>query len=920
MKIGFYTNSVPFDGSTMYEKGLGGSESSLCYAAMEFANRGHDVTVYTDCGKASQFNGVLYKPLHAGEGPLRSGDWDVFFVYRNWDVLPLLERAKLRILVCHDILTEETKPKLGSSVWAADEIWLLSSFHKKQYLHVQPELEKLIWITPNGVSISEIRSNTRPKEDSLIYASRPERGLGYLLTEIWPRLWRRNPRLRLFIAGYDIEPGRLPPSILSYHLRMKRLAERTPGVTLLGSLSKPSFYRALSASRLYLYPTSYPEVFCINAVEAMAAGTPVITSDAFAMKEYLPPELRIKGTPHIRADYADRFIAVVEDLLNSPAKYEALQKDLMERAEVYDWPKIIDSRLERIQHLFDQRRKANNKRIVDSLLSINDIEGALKIANNGEILLSAKSFLQKEKRRKKISIPRVAGETFLLKELTKSIVGERILIISPRADLLASSLSSKKTLNVTTLIPSYEGDWPGRHLNPKEKFNCLIADCALEIVESYQEALNGWRSLLLPRGKMVIVTARGPWGFGVRQFEQLELESLFRDQDQFHMRYITHQRTNKGEGRGMWVTSFYLSPTLCLFPFGCPDFHVNKTRTRPKSSLAVVMIVKNEEQNLPRCLNSLNSIYDELIICDTGSTDRTVPLCKQYTDKVFNISSDPDGDGLFNFAWARNEAKVKATSDWILYIDADEELHGSENLPKYLSSPLVEGYAIEQRHFAAWGLPKSDLPVRLFKNRPEYSFYGVVHEQVGLSLNKPITPVCFVKDVVIAHHGYMTEVQRTMKLGRNLILLKKDLKRNPRRRIANYLMMRTLLSLEKWQRRLNRGALTPLGKKYLLDAIELWRQNSEKAREDPLTAQSFFHLYQECLARAAEARLLLEAEGRMTRPVKVRVSISLEGEEEKPQGLWIVTVDELRDYLKRQCDILEKSLNREEVLGYGQDL
>lgn len=85
-------------------------------------------------------------------------------------------------------------------------------------------------------------------------------------------------------------------------------------------------------------------------------------------------------------------------------------------------------------------------------------------------------------------------------------------------------------------------------------------------------------------------------------------------------------------------------------------------------TVSVCMIVKDEEKNLPRCLDSVAEIADEIIVVDTGSTDRTVEIAKSYGAKII---SSPWRD---DFSFHRNESIEKATCDWILRIDADEEL------------------------------------------------------------------------------------------------------------------------------------------------------------------------------------------------------------------------------------------------------
>ncbi|KGA97303.1 beta 1,4 glucosyltransferase [Alkalihalobacillus alcalophilus ATCC 27647 = CGMCC 1.3604] len=85
-------------------------------------------------------------------------------------------------------------------------------------------------------------------------------------------------------------------------------------------------------------------------------------------------------------------------------------------------------------------------------------------------------------------------------------------------------------------------------------------------------------------------------------------------------------------------------------------------------TISLCMIVKNEEEVLARGLDTVKDIVDEINIVDTGSTDRTVEIAKQYTDRVFFY------EWTGNFAAARNESFKYATKDYILYLDADDVL------------------------------------------------------------------------------------------------------------------------------------------------------------------------------------------------------------------------------------------------------
>jgi len=94
-------------------------------------------------------------------------------------------------------------------------------------------------------------------------------------------------------------------------------------------------------------------------------------------------------------------------------------------------------------------------------------------------------------------------------------------------------------------------------------------------------------------------------------------------------------------------------------------------------TISVCMIVKNEEKNLAGCLDCLKDVADEIVIVDTGSTDKTKEIAGQYTDKVYDFAWIDD------FAAARNFAFSKATMDYIYSADADERLD-EENQAKFL--------------------------------------------------------------------------------------------------------------------------------------------------------------------------------------------------------------------------------------------
>ena len=144
-----------------------------------------------------------------------------------------------------------------------------------------------------------------------------------------------------------------------------------------------------------------------------------------------------------------------------------------------------------------------------------------------------------------------------------------------------------------------------------------------------------------------------------------------------------------------------------------------------KNKISAVLIVKNEEQILEKCLKSIQGI-DEIIIVDTGSDDKTPEIARRYTKKVF-INEYKWND---NFAEARNYAKTKATGNWILSIDADEELErgGIKKIREAIAT--AENNSID---VIMCGKNTTFYFPRIFKNKPEIFWRGVAHNYLNIT-------------------------------------------------------------------------------------------------------------------------------------------------------------------------------------------
>lgn len=194
-----------------------------------------------------------------------------------------------------------------------------------------------------------------------------------------------------------------------------------------------------------------------------------------------------------------------------------------------------------------------------------------------------------------------------------------------------------------------------------------------------------------------------------------------------------------------------------------------------RKSLSLAMIVKDEEDCIKRCLDSVIDLVNEIVIVDTGSTDKTIEICRSYNAQVFSYPWNND------FAAARNFSLDKVTGDWVLWLDADEEvapesrnqLNNETNFDDYdaFSVPLINFYGEKVDHDQVVQIAQP----RLFRNYMGFRFENKIHEWLNLSFAYEQDRVGFL-DLKIYHYGYMNaQVDNKQKFNRNVSLLLHEL-------------------------------------------------------------------------------------------------------------------------------------------------
>ncbi len=202
---------------------------------------------------------------------------------------------------------------------------------------------------------------------------------------------------------------------------------------------------------------------------------------------------------------------------------------------------------------------------------------------------------------------------------------------------------------------------------------------------------------------------------------------------------------------------------------------------RKKTTISACMIVKDEEEMLPGCLDSIRDWVDEIIVVDTGSTDRTVEIAASYGAKIYHQPWEA------NFSKHRNYSIEQATGEWVFIIDADERVY-EEDVPQivrllnsgehpFISVNVINVYGKNEEQTTF--LPSE----RFFKRELNLRYKGIVHNQ----LDVPSDLRAARTGVRMKHYGYgLTPDKMKKKLARSKQLLEKQLSENPDNAFARF--------------------------------------------------------------------------------------------------------------------------------------
>ncbi len=208
--------------------------------------------------------------------------------------------------------------------------------------------------------------------------------------------------------------------------------------------------------------------------------------------------------------------------------------------------------------------------------------------------------------------------------------------------------------------------------------------------------------------------------------------------------------------------------------------------TRP--TLSVCLIVKDEAANLPRSVGTIVHHVDEVVVVDTGSTDDTPGVAARLGARVYHLDWPDD------FAAARNESLARAGGDWIIWLDADNQVP-PEQAPRLKRILPDDGNGIVWMTEVLEPSGHRLRQKRIFPNRPDIKFVGRIHEQ----LNHPPGMTSVFSGLEVIHWGYADKAQARAKAERNLRLIQAELDRSPDDFYLLFQAGKTLLGQNRFQ-------------------------------------------------------------------------------------------------------------------------
>jgi 2-polyprenyl-3-methyl-5-hydroxy-6-metoxy-1,4-benzoquinol methylase/glycosyltransferase involved in cell wall biosynthesis len=358
-RVVFYAGMATVAPEQILETGLGGSETALAKTAEHFARRGYDVRVYAgegggvrgdrvSVGDQTEANGqVLYLPATLWD-PGES--CDLFISSRVPEAFDRTIVANERALWLHDAdygdrLTPERLER-------ATKVLVMSKFQLELLDEMYGIKDKAL-LTRNGIETGFFGGAAGPRQQRVVFSSSPDRGLDVLL-EVWPLVLKQVPEAELHHTYAPVyhEYRKLYPHLQQFHNRIEELQKATTNVVAHDSLGQQQLAALYETARCWAYPSwntiaqaPFPEISCISAMEAQAAGVVPVCLNYAALKETVVCGARVdikQRSGKLTKPWKEEFAGCIIRALTDDAWFEKETAIGIEYASELDWSGVVD--------------------------------------------------------------------------------------------------------------------------------------------------------------------------------------------------------------------------------------------------------------------------------------------------------------------------------------------------------------------------------------------------------------------------------------------------------------------------------------------------------------------------------------------------------------------------------------------------
>lgn len=336
---------LPYDGTTVFNQGLGGSESAVTYMAKELAEIGFDVTVFNNCdidhARPGYYDNVLYRPLtdlaqdhyfdvvissrtiipfveparYAELNDYRAMPFQAYDLYNR-----ILSKSPMRVLWMHDTfcLGDNMIEELAVDNRITD-IFTLSDFHLTYVANCHhgrrrnfEVLKNKLFITRNGAHRYIDEVDIAAKDRNLfVYNASVTKGMVPLVNDVWPIVKQHIPEARLkVIGGYYRFSEKSGPDQQEQDWRamVANPYYASLGIEFTGVIPQRDIAKILASANFMIYPGAFPETFGISTLESLLYNTPTITSKFGALEE-----IALEGASY-QVDYAVEPNSLFQDI------------------------------------------------------------------------------------------------------------------------------------------------------------------------------------------------------------------------------------------------------------------------------------------------------------------------------------------------------------------------------------------------------------------------------------------------------------------------------------------------------------------------------------------------------------------------------------------------------------------------------